>query len=95
MKRVAWILTVVGILGFAAGAAQAHGPYYEVHRGGYHGPVVVQPRVWAPPARVIVAPPPPPAAYYYQPPCRYRYYEPAPSVGLFYRGRNLSIGVGW
>ena len=37
MKRVAWILTVLGILCFAAGQAQAHDWYHGGHHGPYHG----------------------------------------------------------
>jgi len=100
MKRVAWILTVLGILCFATGQAQAHDWYHGGHHGyhgayygGYHGPVVVRPQVWVGP-RVIVPVVPPPEVLY-PPVYRYRYYEPVPSGGFYYRGRGLSIGVDW
>jgi hypothetical protein len=102
MKRVAWILTVLGILCLAAGQAQAHdGRYYGGHHGGYHGvyhggfygPVVVRPQVWVGPRVLVPVAPPPVVAY--PPAYRYRCYEPIPSGGFYYRGRGLSIGVGW
>jgi hypothetical protein len=98
MKRIAWILTVLGILWMSAGAAQAdwyHGPHYGPHHHGYCGPVVVRPPVViARPVVVPVGPPPPPVVY--QPVYPYScYYQPAPAGGIYYRGRGLSIGIGW
>ena len=100
MKRVAWILTVLGILCFATGQAQAHDWYHDGHHGcheayyhGYHGPVVVRPQVWVGP-RVIVPVVPPPEVVY-PPAYPYPYYQAVPSGGIYYRGPRLSIGVGW
>ena len=101
MRRVACVLTVLGILCVAAGQAQAdgwhHGGYYGGHHGGYYGNVVVRPIFVSPQFAVPVLPPPrvvyPP--YTYRPACGYRYYAPAPSAGFYYQGRGLSLGVGW
>jgi hypothetical protein len=92
MRRVLMILAVLGILGLAAGQAQAHGYYYHpaYHHGyyGYYAPVVVRPAVVVP-----VAPP----GYYsaYPPVYGYRYYAPCPRYGVYYQGRGLSIGIGF
>jgi len=97
MKRVAWILTVLGILCFATGQAQArdwyHSGYYGPHRGPYYGPVVVRPQVVVVPR--MMAPPPPPPPMMYPPAYPYPYYQAVPSGGIYYRGRGLSIGIGW
>ena len=97
MKRVAWILTVLGILCFATGQAQAHDWYHNGHHGpyhgGYYGPVVVRPQVVVVPRVVVPVGPPPEVVY--PPVYRYRCYEPVPSGGFYYRSRGLSIGVGW
>jgi hypothetical protein len=72
MRRVACILTVLGILCVAAGQAQAnggrHGGYYGGYYGGYHGgghyggycrdTVVVRPPFFATPRFVVPLPPP-------------------------------------
>jgi hypothetical protein len=98
MRRVAYVLAVLGILCVAAGQAQAHNPYY--HNGyhqnyGYHhayyGPrVVVAPRVVVPTA---ICPQP----LFYRPVYRsyYPYYAPAPAAGFYYQSRGLSLGIGW
>jgi hypothetical protein len=108
MRRVAYVLTVLGILCLAASQAQANGGHHGGYYGGYHGggyhhgyypggvgfaqPVFVAPRFVAP----VLLPPrvvyPP---YTYRPGCVYRYYEPAPRIGFYYQGRGLSLGVGW
>jgi hypothetical protein len=100
MKRAAWILIVLGILCFATSQAQAHDWYhggYHGYRGpaygGFYGPVVVGPRVVVVPQVVVPVAPPPVVVY--PPAYRYRYYAPVPSGGIYYRGRGLSIGVGW
>jgi hypothetical protein len=99
MKRVAWILTVVGILFASTGAAQAH-DWYHGHGGPHHGGVAVvvrSPVVVAP--RVVMPVPPPPMMYgpAYRPvyPYPYRCHEPVPSGGVYFRGRGVSFGIGW
>lgn len=102
MKRVALILTVLGILCLASSQAYAHGGHrgghhdgYAVHHGGHYCGPVVRPQVWVGP-RVIVPVAPPPAVMYRPAyPYAYPYYAPAPSGGFYYRGRGLSLGVGW
>ena len=104
MKRVLLILAVLGNLAFVAGQAQAHEHYYygRPHYAYYAPrvivpPVVVGARVYAVPAPVVVPPPPVyPAPVYVAPGygCP-RYYAPAPSVGVYYRSRGLSIGIGF
>jgi hypothetical protein len=54
---------------------------------------VVRPQVWVGP-RVIVPVAPPPAVIY-RPVYPYPYYQAVPSGGFYYRGRGLSLGVGW
>ena len=99
MKRVAYVLTVLGILCVAAGQAQAHDFYHHGHHGGYYSEtVVVRPPIFVAPRFVVpVLPPPsvvyPPAVYAAVHP--YRCYAPAPRVGFYYQGRGLSFGVGW
>jgi hypothetical protein len=105
MKRVAWILTVLGIFCVASGQAQAepwhHGGHYgghpgyycAPHHGGFCGPVVVQRPIWVAP-RVVVPVAPPPAVMY-PPVYRYRYYQPVPAGGFYYSSPGLSIGIGW
>ena len=92
MKRVALILAVVGILCVSAGQAQAkkyhhgHGGYHHGHGGyhrGYHSRVIVHPPVVVRP-RVV-----------YPPVYQYRYYAPHQSFGFQYRGRGVSVGVGF
>jgi hypothetical protein len=97
MKRAAWILTVLGILWMSAGAAQAdwyhHGPHHGPYHHGYCGPVVARPPVMVYRPMVVPVAPPPPVVY--QPVYPYGYYRPAPVGGIYYRGRGLSIGIGW
>jgi hypothetical protein len=105
MKRVAWILTVLGIFCLATGQAQAqpgpygghygghHGYYCGPHHGGFRGPVVVQRSIWVAP-RVLIPVAPPPVVVY-PPVYRYRYYQPAPAGGFYYSSPGLSIGIGW
>ena len=99
MKRVAMILTVLGILSLAAGQVQAHDFYHHpsYHHGyyGYYAPVVVRPPVFVAPRVVVpvavaVAP-----RVYYPPVCGYRYYAPCPRYGVYYQSRGLSIGIGF
>jgi hypothetical protein len=98
MRRVALILTVLGILGVAASQVQAHdfyhhGGYYGRYYGSYYGPVVVRPPVYYAP-RVVVPVPVAPRAYY-PPACGYRCYTPYPYYGFYYQSRGLSIGIGF
>jgi len=59
MRRVACILTVLGILCVAAGQAQAHDFHHHGgHHGGYYAPVVVRPLVWVAPRVVVPVLPP-------------------------------------
>jgi hypothetical protein len=99
MRRIALVLTVLGILCVAVGQAQAHGPYYYGgHHRAYYAPVVVSAPVWATP-RVVVAAPVVvyrrpvcyPSAYSYPSP----YYAPVPRAGFYYQSRGLSLGIGW
>ena len=94
MKRIALMLTTVAILFVAANAAYAHG-HHPGHRYGhfygYRGPAVIQPRVLMRPQ--LYVPPPPPV--WYSPVPRYRYYAPAPRYNFYYRGRGLSLGIGF
>ena len=58
MRRVAFVLTVLGILCVAAGQAQAHDYYHHGgHHGGYYGgirdTVVVRPPVFVTPQFVV------------------------------------------
>jgi hypothetical protein len=101
MKRATWILMVLGILCLGASAAQAHGGYYDWHRGPYcgphhgvvYGPAVVRRPVWVAP-RVVVPVAPPPRVVY-PPVYRYRCYGPVPNGGVYLNTPGLSIGVGW
>ena len=101
MKRVAWILTVLGILCLATGQAQAHDwhhgghhGYHGAYYGGYYGPVVVRPQVCgrSPSDRSGWLPR---QRWSIRRCTAIRYYEPVPSAGFYYRSRGLSIGVGW
>ena len=94
MKRVACVLTVLGILCVAAGQAQAHDFYHHTH----HGTVILSLPHWVAPQVVVAVPPPPAVVYpqvFYPPVYRYRYYEPVPRAGFYYQGRGWSLGVGW
>ena len=100
MRRVAYVLAVLGVLCVAAGQAQANGPYYYGghHHGYYHGgyysayvaPVVVPRVVVSAPAVVY------PRPTYYRSCYDYPYYAPLPpTTGFYYRSRGLSLGIGW
>ena len=98
MKRVALILTVLGILGFAASQVQAHdfyhhGGYHGGYYGSYYGPVVVRPPVWVAPRVVVPVPVPPPVVY--RPAYGYPYCAPCPRYGFYYQSRGLSLGIGF
>ena len=99
MRRVACIVTVLGILCVATGQAQAHDFYHHGHHGGYYSDtVVVRPPYFITP-QFVVPVLPPRAVVYPQPICQpaygYRYYAPVPRAGFYYQGRGLSLGVGW
>jgi hypothetical protein len=85
MRRFAMTLAVLGILCFAAGQAQADGHYSHHGHHGWYAPVIV-------PRPVVVARPIVPV---YPPVCGYRYYQPWPASGFYYRSPGLSIGVGF
>jgi hypothetical protein len=104
MRRVTFVLAVLGLLCVAVGQAQAYGPYYHgghhnaYHYGGYHNayyaPVVV-PRVYVAP-RVMVPPVIYPRPLYYRSCYDYPYYAPLPPAGgFYYQSRGLSLGIGW
>ncbi|MFZ1934896.1 MAG: hypothetical protein WCB27_17400 [Thermoguttaceae bacterium] len=102
MRRVACVLTVLGILCVAVGEAQAHNPYFHnQYHHAYHGSVVVHPRVYVAPRVVVPVAPVPTVVYpqplYYSPMygCGYPYYAPVPAAGFYYRSRGLSLGIGW
>jgi hypothetical protein len=97
MKRVAMILTVLGILSLAAGQVQAHDYYHHpsYHHGyyGHYAPVVVRPQVVY--AQRVVVPVPVATRVYYPPVCGYQYYAPYLRYGVYYQSRGLSIGIGF
>jgi hypothetical protein len=104
MRRVAFALTVLGILCVAAGQAQAHYPYYHsVHHHAYYSSAVIRPNVFIAPRVVVQAVVPAPTAIcpqplFYRPvyTCpAYPYYAPVPSAGFYYQSRGLSLGIGW
>ena len=90
MKRITLILATFALLCLAGGQAQAHGHHGHHGHHGYHGRgrVVVHAPVWAGPRRFA---PPPVYRSVYRP----RYYYAAPSYGFYYRGRGVSVGVGF
>ena len=102
MKRVALTLTALAILFVTANAAFAQG--YHGPRHGYYnsfrGPAVMRGHVLTGPTMLVQ---PPPRVYYrpyrpyYRPVPRYhyRYYAPTPRYNFYYRGRGLSLGVGF
>jgi hypothetical protein len=97
MKRVALILTVLGIIGFAVSQVQAHDFYHHSghYRGdyGHYGPVVVRPPVLVAPQVVVAVPVPPTVVY--RPAYGYPYYAPCPRYGVYYRSRGLSLRIGF
>ena len=110
MKSVALVLVALGLLLAMAAPSMAHGPHYYHHGyarpyyyggygpyyGGYGPAVVVAPTVVAPVPVYGYATYPPAVTPVYPPvapsPC---YYYGGPGVSLGYRGRGLSIGVGF
>jgi hypothetical protein len=105
MRRVTYVLAMLGVLCVAATQAQAYGPYHHgghnngYYHGGYHhgyyGSVVV-PRVyvaprWVVPAPAVIYPRP----LYYRSCYDYPYYAPLPPAGFYYQSRGLSLGIGW
>jgi hypothetical protein len=97
MKRVAWILTVLGILCLAGSQAQADNRHHGGHPAyyGHHCGPVVRPQVWIGPRVIVPVAPPPAVVYPPAYPYAYPYYAPVPSGGIYFRGRGLSLGVGW
>jgi hypothetical protein len=106
MRRVAYVLTVLGMLCLAAGQAQAHNPnfhsghhnaYYQGgHHNAYYGSPVIRPRVYVAPRIVVPAPAVVyPQPLYYRPCYGYPYWSPMAAPGFYYQSRGLSFGVGW
>ncbi len=93
MRRFTLILAVLGMLCLTGATAQAggyhhHYGHYRGPWGGYHGPVAVRSPAWVAP-RVVVPPPvvvavPRPRCYYAE-----------PGYGFYYRGRGVSVSVGF
>ncbi len=86
---------------YADYGAREHAPVVEVGHfyrdydgDGYYEYRRPAPRYYAPPprTRVVVVPEP---EVYSPPPRRYYYYQPAPASGFYYRGRGVSIGIGF
>ena len=102
MKNVALVVVALGLLLAMATPSLAHGYWAPAHHyhGYYYGgysPVVVVPAPVPAPAPVYgYAPYPPVVAPGFSPvvPAPY-YYRGVPGVSLGYRGRGLSIGVGF
>jgi hypothetical protein len=108
MRRILLMAATLGIVCVVVSQVQAH-DFDEHHHGhggyyvGYHGPVVVAPRVWPRVVEVVPAPVYPRLAYptvvyptvVYPRPYRYPYYCAGPSYGFSYQGPGLSIGVGF
>ena len=103
MRRVAFALTVLGILCVAAGQAQAHDFHHHGYHGGHYAPVVVRSQVFVAPRVVYPAVVPTPTAIcpqplFYRPVYSYPYYPyyaPVPRAGFYYQSRGLSLGIGW
>ncbi len=97
MKRVVLILAVFGILCLASSLAQANGPHgshgYHGHPGYHHGYYAAPRTVYRP--VYVGVPRYAPAPVYYGPACYPGYYTPYPSVGVYYRSRGLSLGIGF
>ncbi len=106
MRRVAYVLTVLGIFCVFASQVQAYGPSYRgghhhaYYNSGYHhayyGAAVVRSPVYVAPRVVVRAPVVVyPRPLYYAPCYRYPYWSPVAAPGFYYQSRGLSIGIGW
>jgi hypothetical protein len=94
VKRVFWMLMLVGLVAWMESVALGHGPHgpFGHHGCGWYGPppvysagVVVARPVYAAPAPVLVAPPVVHQYYYYAP----------PAGSIHYFGRHFGFSLGF